>query len=190
MANHQRPSVSLVLVDLINHFEFPDGKKLLRNAMRIVPPLTRLKRRAKSAGIPVIYVNDNFGHWRSDAKEVISYCTRAEALGRLFVTKFLPDGDDYIVLKPMHSAFFQTPLDTLLRFLGVSSIVLAGIATNSCIVYSGHDAKMRALPFVVASDCCAATTMQEHRQALQHVENITGAGVRASKWIDFGNLKL
>jgi nicotinamidase-related amidase len=177
---------ALIVVDVINHFEFPDGERVLRNALPIAAPLRRLKRRARAAGIPAIYVNDNFGQWRSDAAKLLSYCLRPSAPGKEFVEAIRPDKDDYFVLKPMHSAFYQTPLDTLLRFLNVTSLILCGLATNSCIVCTAHDAKMRELALTVPSDCCAARSVREHTQALEHIKTMTGAKVRQSRSIRFG----
>jgi hypothetical protein len=114
LARHKSPA-ALILVDVINHFEFPDGQRILRHALPIAPRLTRLKARARKAGIPCIYVNDNFGQWRSDAAKLVAYCLRPESAGRKFVEALRPGVDDYFVLKPMHSAFFQTPLEILLR---------------------------------------------------------------------------
>jgi nicotinamidase-related amidase len=73
--------VALVLVDVVNDFEFPDGDKILKNALRVAPRLARLKKRAREANIPVIYVNDNFGQWRSDAGKLLAHCLRCECAG-------------------------------------------------------------------------------------------------------------
>jgi len=184
-----RSNVALILVDVINHFEFPDGPQVLKNALPIAPNLARLKARAKRAHVATIYVNDNFGQWRSDAKTLLRHCTRLEAPGREFVKAIEPDTEDYLVLKPMHSAFYQTPLDTLLRYLGTSSIILCGLATNSCIVCSAHDAKMRDLAIVVPSDCCAARSGREHAQALDHIKAMAVAKVTLSTSIRFNKLR-
>ena len=181
-----KSSVALVLIDVINHFEFPDGDTLLRNALPMAKKLARLKQRVRDAGIPVIYVNDNFGQWRSDTAKLLRYCLRAEAPGRKFVEPLRPDEEDYFVLKPMHSAFYQTPLDILLRHLGASSLILSGLATNSCVVCSANDAKMRDLDIVVPSDCCAARSSREHAQALEHIEGMIGARVQISTAIRVG----
>jgi len=176
-------SAALLLIDVINHFDFPDGSKILRQAELIAPQLIRLKRRAREAGIPVIYVNDNFGDWRSDAAGIIRRCLRSDAAGRDFVENIKPDAEDYFVLKPMHSAFYHTPLEVLLRDLRVSSLVFAGVTTNSCILCSVHDANMREYGIVVAADCCAARTPREHRQALEHIGAIDDAKVLSSNKI-------
>jgi nicotinamidase-related amidase len=175
-----KSKAALLLVDVISHFEFSDGERVLRNALPIAPRLAKLKRRAKRAGIPVIYVNDNFGQWRSDAARLVEYCIREEARSKPFVEQIRPEPDDYLVLKPMHSAFFQTPLEVLLRYLGASSLIVAGLATNSCIVCTAHDANMRDFELFVPSDCCAARTRGEHEQAIRHIGGITSARVMAS----------
>lgn len=170
-------SAALLLIDVINHFEFPDGERILRHAMTVAPRIARLKGRARQAGIPTIYVNDNFGDWRSDAGKLLAYCLRREAAGRAFVEKVKPDPQDYFVLKPMHSAFYQTPLDVLLRHLAASSLIFTGLTTNSCILCSAHDANMRDYKIVVAADCCAARSRREHHQALEHMRAMADAKV-------------
>jgi nicotinamidase-related amidase len=77
----------------------------------------------------------------------------------------------------MHSAFFQTPLDLLLRHLGASSIILAGIATNSCILCTAHDANMREFKVTVVSDCCAARSAREHNEAIENIREMADARV-------------
>src|SRR6185503_14969628 len=104
---------------------------------------------------------DNFGQWRSDAKSLIAHCLAPDCAGKPFVEQLTPDEQDYFVLKPMHSAFFQTPLELLLRYLGTTSLILTGLATNSCIVCSAHDASMRDFRLYVPSDCSATRTRQE-----------------------------
>jgi nicotinamidase-related amidase len=170
-------SVALVLIDVINHFEFPDGDKLLKQALPMAARLARLKQRCRIAGIPAIYVNDNFGQWRSDAKSLIARCLDSSCAGKPFVEQLRPDDQDYLVLKPMHSAFFQTPLEILLQYLGATSLILTGLATNSCIVCTAHDANMRDFSLYVPSDCSAARSRREHAQAIEHIKEMACASV-------------
>lgn len=176
IVRHRSPAV-LLLVDVVNHFEFPDGEVILKNALQIAQRLARLKKRARDSNIPVVYVNDNFGQWRSDAGRLLAHCLRTDCAGKPFVEAIQPDEQDYCVLKPMHSAFFQTPLDLLLRHLGASSIILAGIATNSCILCTAHDAKMREFNITVVSDCCAARSAREHNEAIDNIREMAKARV-------------
>jgi nicotinamidase-related amidase len=173
------------LIDVINHFEFPDGNRVLKQALPIARNLARLKKRARRAGVPTLYVNDDLGQWRSDAKKLLNYCLRPGAPGREFVEQLRPDPGDYFVLKPMHSALYQTPLDLLLRHLGASSLILAGLATNSCILCTAHDANMRQLKIVLPSDCCAARSLREHSQAVENIRSMAGAKVLSSSSLRF-----
>lgn len=188
MVRH-RSAVALILIDVINHFEFIDGTRLLKNALAMGPRLARLKERARQAGIPAIYVNDNFGQWRSNASTLLEYCLRPEARGRPFVEGLKPDQEDYLVLKPMHSAFYQSPLDTLLRYLGASSLILGGLATNSCIICTAHDANMRDFHLFVPSDCSAARSRREHQQAIEHIKAMSRVNVSESSRLRLARLR-
>jgi nicotinamidase-related amidase len=179
MKNHaiHRSKIVVLLIDVVNDFAFPDGDTILKRARPIAKRLARLKEIAYRANAPVLYVNDNFGQWRSDAARVLARCLRPESLGRKFVAKIRPEERDYCVLKPMHSAFYQTPLELLLRELGATSLVLTGLTTNSCVLCTAHDAKMRNFKITVVSDCCAARNAAEHRQALANMKQMTGARI-------------
>ena len=178
--NQNQSPTALLLIDVINHFEYPDSDKLLAEALPIAPHIADLKRRARAAGLPVIYVNDNFGQWRSDASKVLAYCLRPEAPSTAFVEQLRPDDEDYFILKPMHSGFYQTPLELLLKHLGVTTLILSGIATNSCIQYTAHDAKMRNFKIFVPPDCSAARTREEHDQAIRHMQSMASADITPS----------
>lgn len=185
----RQATTALILVDVINHFEFPDGRRLLRNALAMAPKLARLKERTRRAGIPAIYVNDNFGQWRSNAAKLLEYCLRPAAPGRRFVERLQPDDRDYLVLKPMHSAFYQSPLDILLRDLGATSLILTGLTSNSCIICTAHDANMRDFRLFVPSDCSAARSLKEHRQAMDHIAGMNNTSVVRSSQLQLSALR-
>src|SRR5438874_2120415 len=109
-----RSSVALVLVDVINDMEFPGSARLVRQAVPMARRLAALKARCVRAGIPIIYVNDNFGQWRSDFRRLVEHCINDDVPGREVAKMLRPLEEDYFVLKPKHSAFFGTTLDTLL----------------------------------------------------------------------------
>jgi nicotinamidase-related amidase len=167
-----KSALVMLIIDVINHFEFPDGARLMKQAIRIAANIARLKIRARRLNIPVVYVNDNFGQWRSDMTRLLQYCLRPEAPGRRFVELLRPEVEDYFILKPMHSAFYHTPLDVLLREFGASSLILTGLATDSCIVCTAHDAEMRDFRLIVPSDCSAARTARDHRRAIEHIRRM------------------
>jgi nicotinamidase-related amidase len=82
----------------------------------------------------------------------------------------LPWPKDYVVLKPKHSAFYATPLETLLEHIGAETVILAGIATNACVMITASDIYVRDYKLLVPSDCVAALTENDQRQALDVME--------------------
>jgi nicotinamidase-related amidase len=177
--------MALLIMDVFNDLEFEEGKQLLRQALPMARKIAALKERAASAEIPIIYVNDNFGHWRSDVKKQISHClsdgVRGEPIARLLV----PDDSDYFVLKPKSSGFFGTTLHTLLQHLGTTTLVLTGIAADVCILFTAHDAHLRDYEIIVPSDCVASNTLRETRMALDNMKKAAHAVICKSSAIDF-----
>jgi nicotinamidase-related amidase len=142
---------ALLLVDVINPLDFPEADDLLRFVPAMAERLADLKRRAKAAGVPVIYANDNFGRWRSDLNAVVERCRERGCKGRELADQLRPEPDDYFVLKPKHSAFYSTTLDTLLRYLGTRTLVIGGVAGNICVLFSANDAYLRDYRLIVPS---------------------------------------
>ena len=178
-----KSGAALLLIDVINDFDFPEGEQLLRLALPAGRNIARLKRRAKDAGIPAIYVNDNFGRWRSDFKKIVTHC-REEGQGKEFVELLLPEEDDYFVLKPKHSGFYSTSLALLLTHLTATNLILTGIAGNNCVLVTANDAYMRDFKLFVPSDCVVSNTEDENGHALKQMETVLKADTTISGEMD------
>ena len=179
---------ALLLIDVINDLEFPGGRQLLKPALRAAKKIAALKARARAAGVPVIYANDNFGRWRSDFKQVVEHCLREGVTGQPLVELLAPDHDDYFVLKPKHSAFYSTTLELLLEYLGTKRLVLTGFAGDACVLMSAADAYMRDVELFVPSDCTASRSPAENRKALQYMTRALHANITPSTRLDLKKL--
>ena len=178
-------SVVLILIDLINDFEFDGADQMFKNTLAIAQPIARLKKNAKAAGIPVIYVNDNFGKWQSDFRKLVDHCLEDNVKGKPIAQLLKPDERDYFVLKPKHSAFYSTSLDLLLRYLKADTVILTGIAGNICVLFTASDAYMRDFHLLVPRDCIASETEADNQYALAYMSKILKADTRPSTDIDF-----
>jgi nicotinamidase-related amidase len=178
--------VALLLIDVLTTFQYPDGDTILQGALAIRDALVRLKARAREVGIPVLYVNDNFGDWRSEKEVLMGRCI--EAKGGQFVRPLLPDSEDYFVLKPMHSAFYMTPLEVLLQHLEVETLILTGLTSNSCLTVTAHDANMRGFDIYIPPDCSCARNAKEHLEALGQLQATAGAKLMCSTRLKLANL--
>jgi nicotinamidase-related amidase len=176
-----KSEVALIIVDVINDLDFPEAKQLARFIPALAANLARLKRRAKAARVPVIYVNDNFGRWRSDFRALIEHCRKGK--GRSLIEKLYPEQDDYFVLKPKHSGFFSSTLETLLRYLRVRRLIITGIAGNFCVLFTANDAYMRDYELAIPSDCVISNTTKENTEALQLMKRYLKADTSRSQRI-------
>ncbi|TAK38049.1 MAG: cysteine hydrolase [Lysobacteraceae bacterium] len=158
---------ALLVVDIINPLDFPGAGRLRRQAEAMLPSLARLKHRLKARGVPVVYVNDNFTHWLQDFRELVAICSQPDAPGAALARALPPEHDDYLVLKPRHSAFFATPLEVLLSQLGVRHVVVTGIAGDGCVLSTAIDAHMREFDVSVPPDCCASITRARNDRAIR-----------------------
>ncbi|MCF7222222.1 cysteine hydrolase family protein [Marilutibacter chinensis] len=157
---------ALLIIDMINTFRFKDGLRLRDAALSIAPTVARLRQRARTRGVPVIYVNDNFTEWTSDFRQLVEKCARPRSRGHAIVARLRPTPEDSSVLKPRHSAFYQTPLPLLLEQLGSERLVLVGIATESCILSSAADAHVRGYRVTVPRDGVASCIDEDRERAL------------------------
>ena len=171
---------ALLLVDVINDFEWEGGEQLLRPALPVGDRIAALKARTRQHGIPTIYANDNFGKWRSDLQHIVSHCLEDNVRGKPFVEKVLPDDDDYFILKPKHSGFYSTTLDLLLEHLGARNLIIAGIQGNNCVLFTANDAYLRDFKLFVPSDCSVSQTEEDNQIALKQMERVLKADTRKS----------
>jgi nicotinamidase-related amidase len=179
------PSTCLLLIDVINAFAFEGSGAIVRAAERAAPRIDRLAERARQSDVPVIYVNDNFGQWRSDQEATFRECTRPGQPGRRVSERLRPQDGDYFVVKPQHSGFYSTTLELLLEHLGVKTMILTGFAANLCVLFTANDAHMRGYRLVVPADCTASNTKALTAMALSHIRSSLGGDVRPSPRVDF-----
>lgn len=185
----ERPcSVALVLIDVVNGFDFEGSERLARDAEEAAPKIRALREAAHRASVPVIYVNDNFGRWRSDFHAIVAGCSAPGQPGRNVSRLLAPGERDYFVLKPRHSGFYGTALELLLERLRVETLVLVGFATNICVLYTASDAHMRGYDVIVPSDGTASNTPELTHQALEHMRLVSGARVVEAASLRFEEL--
>jgi nicotinamidase-related amidase len=140
---------ALIVVDMVTAYDHPDADKLVPSVEKVLPTIEDLIARSDLT----IYVNDNFGHWRSNRDALVKNAVEGE-YGRL-VEPIKPDDDSIFVVKARHSIFYQTPLEYLLNQEDAGTLVLVGQVTEQCILYSALDAYIRHFKVRVPRDAVA-----------------------------------
>ncbi len=182
-------AVTLLMIDVINDLEFIGGDKLLQFALPVAERIAQLKRNAKQLGIPVVYVNDNFGKWQSDFRKLVTHCLKDGVRGERLVRLLAPDEDDYFILKPKHSGFYSTTLDLLLKYLQTETLILTGLTSDVCVLFTANDAYLRDYKLIIPSDCVAAIDPEENKYALRQMQRVLKANIQDSMEFDLKGLK-
>lgn len=169
---------ALLIIDMINDMAFDGGEQMLPRALAAADHILTLRAAARAAGVPVVYVNDNYGQWHSERSKLIAHCARPDAPGRELAQRLAPGDDDYFIIKPMHSGFYATNLQVLLPRLGASRLIVTGLATEVCVLFTAADAHMRAYEIWVPCDCTTGVTEQRRDWALEIMRESMGASTR------------
>lgn len=175
---------ALLIIDMINDMDFNGGPAMLARTKAAADRILALRARADAAGVPVVYVNDNYGQWHSERSRLIEHCLREGAPGREVVERLVPRDTDYFVIKPMHSGFYSTNLPVLLPKLGASRVILTGIAADICVLFTAADAHMRDYDIWAPADCVAAARDERAGWALEIMHTALSAEVRPTGELD------
>lgn len=178
--SRMRAAKALVLVDVFNPLDFDGARKLAPDAVRAAKAAASLAARCRQSRWPVVYANDNYGRWRSDFSDVMRRCLASGGASATIAALLRPEASDYSILKPRHSAFYGTPLEFLLDDLGVRTLVIAGIAADSCVLYTALDAHLRDYRVWVPRDAVAAETDDWRGRALKQIERAAKAWIGPS----------
>ena len=189
----RRSPVALLLIDVINDLEFERRRGATGAGLADGPDaLATLKRRARQEWASRRCTSTTTsGGWRSDFPQpLVAHCADDDVRDRVHLAsrQLRPDEEDYFVLKPKRSGFFDTTLHTLLQHLGAERLILTGVAADVCILFTAHDAHLRDYRIIVPSDCVASNTKRETEQALRNMTKATKAKVVASSRVDFTSL--
>jgi nicotinamidase-related amidase len=182
----ERGGAALIVIDMINCFDFEGAEKLRPQARRLIDPILKLRQQMDEIGAPTIYVNDNFGEWHSEKSRLVQ---RGLERAAEIVAPLAPREEDYFIIKPQFSGFYATNLPLLLPKLGASRLVVTGIASDICVLFTAADAHMRDYALWVPKDAVAAELKKRTRGSLDIMEAHMGAEIaptsklKVSAWL-------
>ena len=178
----EQPKTALIVVDMINSYDHPDAEGLTRSVEQALPQMVDMVERAADEDVLTVYVNDNFGAWRSNRDELME--TVLSGKFKHLVEPIAPAEDTLFVVKARHSIFYQTPLEYLLGQEEVDRVVLTGQVTEQCILYSALDAYLRGYELIVPPDAVAHIDAELAEAALKMMERNMHAELVTSETCD------
>lgn len=171
-------SSALIVIDMLNTYDFDDADALVESAEKVVPNVAKLVARAADEDVPIIYVNDNYGDWNSSADELVQ--RGLDGKHPELVEPIRPPGGVSFVIKARHSIFYGTPLEWLLRERDIDRLVMTGQVTEQCVLYSALDAYVRHFEVAIPDDAVAHIHDDLGDAAMRMMELNMNADIRSS----------
>lgn len=159
-----------------------------------VPALLRLIDQARAAGTTVIFVRAIY-----DPSDLSEPMRERNARMKMEIPRCLtgswgaefyrvePRPGEPVVVKHRYSAMVNTELPALLKRRGIRSLLLTGIATDTCVESAGRDAYFTDHYVTIVADCCGAASEEDHRGALKRFNRDYGQVVTSDDVITAWN---
>jgi ureidoacrylate peracid hydrolase len=184
---------ALVVIDVQNDFCAADGffgqiGADIPTIQRAIPPLQRLIDGARAAGVLVVYVQAIYDpadlspamRERNQRRKLeMARCLTGSWGADFYDVRPLPT--EPVVIKHRYSAMIGTGLDALLKRHGIGSLLLTGVATDTCVESTGRDAYFMDYYVTLVADCCAAYSARDHAVALERFDRDYGAIVDSTE---------
>jgi len=172
---------ALLIIDMLNRFDFDDARPLVEAADRAADAVAALRDQAHAADVPVIYVNDNYGQWQSTPDRLIEQLIGDNPTGGEIARRLAPAEQDYFVIKPEFSGFYATNLPAILPRLGVTRLILTGVAAEVCVLFTAADAHMREYDLWVPADAVAGVSADRTNWAIEIMRDTLSAEVAPTR---------
>jgi nicotinamidase-related amidase len=173
---------ALIIVDMLNDFVRADGALVVPEAKKLIPNQKKLLEKARRIGFEVIFLADN--HMPDDPEFQIwpKHCVQG-TYGAKVVDELAPLKSEKVIPKRRYSGFFGTDLDLTLREAKVERIILVGVLTDICVMYTSADASARDYEVIVVSDATGTTDNSVQEFTLTHIEKVHNAIVTPTEKI-------
>ncbi|MGI6575772.1 MAG: cysteine hydrolase family protein [bacterium] len=168
---------ALLVIDMLNDFILAQGNLCVGPAgEEIISGIIAEIEHFRTAGEPVFFICDQ--HLPNDLEFSMfpPHCVRGTT-GAAIISAISPQAGEYIIPKRRYSAFFGTDLELHLREQGVEELVLVGVCTNICVLYTACDARMRNFRVTVPAAKVASFDQEAHNFALEQMKTVLGVEV-------------
>ncbi|BFI75021.1 cysteine hydrolase family protein [Sulfurisphaera ohwakuensis] len=175
---------ALLIVDMQNDFVRKEGKLYVPNAETTIPAIRNLIDKARSANTLIIYTQD--WHMKDDPEfKIWGEHALAGTWGAEIIEELKPEKDDFVIKKYRYDAFFETPLDYILRVKGIRNVIVTGTVANICVLHTAGSAALRWYNVVMVKDGISAITEFDYYATLRQVDFLYKGKITDSSGVKF-----
>jgi len=187
-------NAALIIVDMQNDFVHDDGfakkyaqgdvmtKKSLDQLKAAIPYIKKLAECFRRNGKEVIYLYIACEPDYSDVAIPLKVMAKPKEMGALvkgswgaqIIEELTPHKTDRMVRKHSYGGFFQTPLNIILRNLGIKTLIITGVNTNFCVETTIREAVAYGYEVILVDDATASFDAEGHKATLKVIA--TGFG--------------
>lgn len=182
---------ALVIIDMQCGFAHPDhglAKRakergnfhifahLFESLKTVVPNIRRLQEACRREGLEVVFVKVQ--SYTQDGRDLSpSYKEKgmffpAGSKEAEILEELKPVGDEIVLPKLSTSPFTSSPIDQVLRYMGIEKLIIAGINTNYCVETTIRDAFDRGYQVIMVEDACTTVVEAQHKMAVEEIDDI------------------
>lgn len=166
---------ALLVIDMLNDFVEEGGTLVVQGAKSIIPAINAEIKKFRDASETIIFVCDSHAKNDKEFKIWPAHCVAGTKGAE--IVKGLDFQNDTIVRKTRYSAFYKTDLEKLLKNKKIDTLVLTGILTDICVLYTAGDAYVRGFKVIVPENCVASISEERHEWALRHMKEVLNAEI-------------
>ena len=173
----RKKNAALMIIDMQNEFLEEDGTVFFHYATEVVSNVQRILRVCRQNRIPVIFtahVHENpdvdggmTAEWWPQIKMRKSLIKGTK--GAEICRALKPRKGEPIIWKHRYSAFYNTDLETILRGLKVTDLIITGVLTNVCCESTARDAFFRDFRVFFIADATATSEPDFHVATLKNL---------------------
>ena len=164
--------VALLLIDVINDMDFDGAEALVTQAEAMAPRIARLKQRARRGPHSRCLHQRQLRPLAVGLQKADRALPQRQRPGRKGREAAAPGRRRLFRAQTETLCLLRDDADTLLAYLGATTLIMTGVAGNICILFSANDAYMRDYNIIVPSDCVVSNTRRENDNALDQIERV------------------
>ncbi len=154
---------ALLVIDMQDDFVKPHwAPDWVPEATRQVPHIKKLIEHCRSKNIPVIYTVYSRTHHYFDRPKTGKFMPGRYSHLNIDFSQFFIEGrvwhelapreDEIVIHKPSYGAFYDTPLETILKNMEKDTVIICGTVSNICCGMTARQAYERSFKVVFGSD--------------------------------------
>jgi len=167
---------ALLIIDMVNDFVHPKGVLYSPLSSKTIPFIKRRLEEARTEGTKVFYICDT--HIQEDREFNLFPPHCIEGIwGADIIDELKPKNGERIIHKRRYSGFLGTDLDILLKELDITQLIITGVVTNICVLYTAYDARMLGYEVIIPRNCVTSFSEEAHQFALNELEKTLGVKI-------------